>query len=305
VLLHDRRLAQLGGRDGLPRSLGSVLSCYVARFLGDANGFRGVACGRVTLTQGEGNAVHAPKFGDAHVLRAALGARPLYVCMALDGTMVAVHREEPGVRVFDANTSLVSCLNDDTQYTVVGLCASRDHVVIQETGQKFHFTVLCRQDGALVRGLVSNCGQRPNTKRVTTMCSPCFLPGGDELAVIEIRERRVVVLDLTGRRVLQIRNPMCSREVLPPDAVACPAQYPVAVACSAAGEFVVVTDTGDIFVFPPRAARAARPQLLFGQAAKRLSNLLTRGALLRATLHGSVLVAHETSASGEQLVFIS
>jgi hypothetical protein len=310
VLLHDWRLAQMGGRDGLPRSLGSVLSCYVARFLGYTGEFRGVVSGilavnRKTWIVDSAVALVGDRAGhrarralqlhlsdDGFTWNALLRNEPdgrLHVCRAPDGVIVVARGGYSGVEVFTADMTPVRRLNKRTTYAVAGLCASTDRVAIVEADPDRDLnslSVLRRQDGALVAKFAMRRRYWPSDR------APCFLSCGSEVAVVDIRKFRVVVFDLTGRQVFTIRDTVATATAdLPP-------QTPVAVDSSAAGELVVVSLT-HIFVF---SARRTRSHATFGEAAMRFdtrqiaADLALQQTLghhvVRVTVHGTALVLH-------------
>ncbi len=267
-----RRVSAQGGREGMPRSLGSVYGGSVTRFLG--GGSRDMtsrflatvvhSCGVAvrgdssTLllcdTSGGTDAVHHVRISDGARL-AVIGGRgdeplrfntPGQVWEAPDGFVFVGDDHNRRVQVLTPELTFHGFIGVGQLYGAVGVCANTDVVVVSESTAR-RLSVFRRADGALVtrigrRGVADGELRAPQ--------GVCFANGGRHVAVAEYDNHRVSVFTVEGGDFVR----HVGVGVL---------SGPVGVACSAFDELVVTdaghrclrlfSDTGDLLMTFGRA----------------------------------------------------
>jgi DNA-binding beta-propeller fold protein YncE len=245
-----RRVSVLGGREGMPRSLGSVYGGSVTRFLGGGlrgdesdvvampglkPGSGGVAVSRdgatllVADAAGGSHAIHVYNIADGLRRRVVGGAgdgplqfsNPLQVWVAADDF----------VFVADAGNSRIQVLTPDLDFhgfvgagelgNPTGVCANSDVVVVSET-RPDRMSVFNRHDGALLRRIGST-GFGDGELNIPRAL--CFLSYDSHVAVADWGNARVSMFSLEGEFVRHV-----GRGVL---------KFAHSVACSAFDELVV------------------------------------------------------------------
>jgi DNA-binding beta-propeller fold protein YncE len=267
-----RRVAVLGGREGMSRSLGSVYASSVARFLGgslrgvvsrviDTAGVQsscdGVAVSRDGCTlilsdySGFSHAIHVFNTADGsrrHVV-GGLGGGPLYfnrpreVCIAPDDFVFVADSLNHRVQVLTLTLDFHSFVGVGQLSGPAGVCANADVVVVSEC-LVHRISVFKRGDGALLRRFGSR-GSGPGG-----LMSPhglCFMSGDRHVAVTEWGNHRVSVFSIDGTFVRHVGVGVL--------------RDPAGVACSAFDE-LVVADTGNrrVVVF----SASGDPVMTFG-----------------------------------------
>jgi DNA-binding beta-propeller fold protein YncE len=247
----EHRVAVLGGREGMPRSLGSVYGGCVTRFLGgslrgvvariiDTGGlgstFNGVAVSRdgTTLLVTDGSsfggshAIHTFRVADGSPLRVVgeLGTGPLQfhvprqLWVAPDG-FVFVADYSNRVQVLTPGLDFHSFIGEGQLDTPRGVCASADIVVVSETNAH-RVSVFSRGDGTLVRRFGSWGDGDGQLKHPNALC---FMSGHRHIAVADLDNKRVSVFSVGGEFIRHVGFGALS--------------YPIGVACSAFDELVV------------------------------------------------------------------
>jgi DNA-binding beta-propeller fold protein YncE len=247
------RVAVLGGREGMPRSLGSVCGGSVTRFLG--GGCRGVAS-RVIATPGvksRSNGVAVSRDGSTllvsdhdgsshaiHVLRVADGSRlrviggdgdgPLQfknlrqLWIASDDHVFVAEWGNHRVQVLTPRLDFHAFVGVGQLSRPAGVCADDDAIVVSEEGAH-RISVLKRSDGTLRRrfgSYGSGDGQLRNPRGL------CFMSGHRHVAVADYGNDRVSVFSVDGEFVRHVGvGKLC---------------VPTGVACSAFDELVIADD---------------------------------------------------------------
>jgi hypothetical protein len=244
------RVAVLGGREGMPRSLGSVYGGSITRFLG--GGLRGVVSrvlntpcfisfnGMAVSVDGSTLLASACSFGGPHAIheisiadgscRRVVGGsgsgplqfkQPRQVSMADDGFVFVADSGNHRVQVLTPSLDFHGFVGVDQLHWPGGVCANADVVVASEMGDAHRISVFNRRDGTLLRRF-DVCGG-------DTLHWPwglCFMPGDRHIAVAEgERGKRVSVFSVDGDFIRHV-----GAGVLP---------EALSVACSASGELVV------------------------------------------------------------------
>ncbi len=283
-----RRVAVLGGRVGMPRSLGSVYSGSVTRFLG--GGCRGVVS-RVIDTAGVktvGNGVAVSRDGSTllvsdydggshavHVFRVADGSRLRVIGGAGDGPLQFKYpyqiwvASDEYVFVADYSNKRVQVLTPRLDFHAIvgayqlehpsGVCANDDVIVVCEAGA-YRISVFKRCDGALLRRLGS---EGRGDGQLNYPEGLCFMSDHHHVAVADCRNDRVSVFSVEGEFVRHVGVGNLRR--------------PHGVACSAFDE-LVVADYGNkrVVVF------SASGEMLHAMGDGRYSGV---------TVHGSTIFA--------------
>jgi DNA-binding beta-propeller fold protein YncE len=254
----ERRVAVLGGREGMPRSFGSVYGGSVTRFLG--GGCRGVAS-RVIATagvhslsngvavsrdgstllvtdyDGDSRAIHAFRVDDGSRLR-VIGSRgdgplqfknPGQVWVASDDFVFVVEYGNKRVQVLTPRLDFHGFVGVGQLCGPCGVCADDDVIMVsEETAHRI--SVFRRGDGALLRrfGLHGRGdGQLYNPRGL------CFMSGHRHVAVAEYWNHRVSVFSVEGEFVRHVGVVNL--------------HLPSGVGCSAIDE-LVVADRGNLRV---------------------------------------------------------
>jgi hypothetical protein len=282
-----RRLTRFGGRDGVPRSLASVYSCWVALFLqGSLRQRRSV---RLDLDPHEVDAAfslavcrdgaavlvlvagipyllefdaHTGAFLSAYSRFGAASIRfgnPQSMCVAPDGFVFVLGAHPRVVHAATRTLTFVAVYGAGGQLTqpVTGLCAGTDFVAVSECGVK-QITVFSRSSTDVLR-------------RIRTLGDPfalCVLPASNDIAVIarDADKGRFHFETATGAGV------QCSSKFI----------LPLALAASVYDEYVVV-DAG---------AGEAHPRIeVLSDAAA--STLTTSTRFFAASVHDGAVVTVE------------
>jgi tripartite motif-containing protein 2/3/tripartite motif-containing protein 71 len=289
-----RRVAVLGGREGMPRSLGSVYSGSVTRFLG--GGCRGVVS-RVIATPGVkswsngvavsrdgstllvadsaiggSHTIHTLRVGDGSLLR-VIGSRgtgplqfkqPHQVWVASDNFVFVADAGNKRVQVLTPRLDFHGFVGADQLESPCGVCADDTVIVVSVVGTD-RISVFSRDDGALLRHIGSygsGDGQ---------LCSPhglCFMSGHRHVAVADSSNGRVSVFSVEGEFVRHVGVGVL--------------RYPIGVACSAFDE-LVVADYGNRRV----AVFSASGELLKTMGGCFFSSVAIRGGTIFAQDYGN------------------
>ncbi len=252
----ERRVAVLGGREGMPRSLGSVYGGSVTRFLGGS--LRGVvsrvidtpgvivwscsvAVSRdgttllVADSEGESHTIHEFAVADG-LRRRVIGGKgkgplqfdaPAQVWVASDDFVFVVDCGNHRVQVLTPRLDFHAFVGVGQLTNPAGVCANADVVVVSECYPVNRIAVFDRGDGTLRRrfgrpGWSDGCLDFPN--------GLCFLPGDRHVAVADLENHRVSVFSVDGDFIRHVGVDVLYR--------------PSGVACSAFGELVVAVQDG-------------------------------------------------------------
>ncbi len=216
------RVAVLGGREGMPRSLGSVYGGSVTRFLGV--GLRGVAsrrpvampvvtplCNGVAVSV-DGRSLLVSDSGATHGIHivtivgrsptrhvGSFGSQPLcfnqphQVYVATDGFVFVADAFNNRVQVLCPDMSLHSVIGRGVLSSPVGVCANADVVVASEA-YAGTVAVFNRPDGTL-RARFG--GHVDGDDRLRSPRGVCFL-GASVIAVADCGSNRVSLFTVTG-----------------------------------------------------------------------------------------------------------
>jgi DNA-binding beta-propeller fold protein YncE len=293
----ERRVAVLGGREGMPRSLGSVYGGSVTRFLG--GGCRGVAS-RVIATAGvrslsngvavsrdgstllvstrDSHAIHVFRVVDGSLLWDIGGAgdgplqfkEPLQVWVASDDFVFVADYGNNRVQVLTPRLDFHGFVGVGQLNNPAGVCANDDVIVVSELGAH-RISVFARRDGALLRRFGS---EGSGDGQLHWPHGLCFMSGHRHVAVADCYKRRVSVFSVEGEFVRHVGVGELS--------------YPQGVACSAFDE-IVVADWG------------ARCVVVFSASGEML-HMMRGGALTGVAMHGGTIFA-QTHGSDKCVVF--
>jgi DNA-binding beta-propeller fold protein YncE len=247
------RVAVLGGREGMPRSLGSVYGGSVTRFLGGS--FRGVVS-RVIHTPGVKSGrtgVAVSRDGSTllvsnswlssyaiYELSVADGSRrhavgddgegaacfhePRQLCIAPDGFVLVAESGNNRVKVLTPSLDFHGFVGEGQLTRPVGVCANADVVIVSEH-YAHRISVFNRRGGALLRRV--GCEDRKEQMYPEELC---FMSRNRHVAVSSARSHRVSVFSIDGEFIRNV-----GMGVL---------RYPQGVACSAFDE-LIVADAGN------------------------------------------------------------
>jgi sugar lactone lactonase YvrE len=253
--LRDRvRFSVLGGRETLPRSLGSIYAMLVLLFLGSR--FKGSVAHTFVLPPNLANDICAALSRDGarlfvtasggvtasplHVLRmrdgrrlqqlGSYGARPLQfryprrIWVAADGFVFVVDHTNNRIQVLTPQLAFHDFIGSKHLTEPVCVCADDAVVVVGEFRDRI--SVFERTRGTLVRSFRCDGGA----------CGVCLMPNRRHIAAVQVTKHRVAVFSLEGelRRVVGQGKLSWIRDV----------------ACSTHGELVVADDS-DVVVFTP------------------------------------------------------
>jgi DNA-binding beta-propeller fold protein YncE len=245
-----RRVAVLGGREGMPRSLGSVYGGSVTRFLG--GGYRGVASrvidtpgvqswsngvavsrdGSMLLVSdyaGGSQALHAFRVGDGSRLRVIGGAgdgplqfeMPRQLWVASDDVVFVAEYGNNRVHVLTPRLDFHVFLGVGELERPSGVCADDAVIMVSEVGAH-RISVFSRGDGARLRRFGSEGSGDGELKFPQGLC---FMSEHRRIAVADCGNGRVSVFSVKGEFVRHVGVGELS--------------YPQGVACSAFDELVV------------------------------------------------------------------
>ncbi len=256
-----RRVAVLGGRDGMPRSLGSVYGGSVTRFLG--GGRRGVKTGTIStlgvrsfcngvavsrdgstmLLSGcdpRSHAIHTFRVSDGSPLRVigSTGDGPLQfklprqVWVASDDFVFVADFGNHRVQVLTPRLDFHGFVGVGELSGPAGVCTDDDVIVVSERDARC-ISVFSRGDGALLRRFGTH-GRGDGHLRYPQ--GLCFMSGHRHVAVADRDNRRVSVFSVEGEFVRHVGVGKL--------------RGPTGVACSAFDELVVAdTDSYRVVVF--------------------------------------------------------
>jgi DNA-binding beta-propeller fold protein YncE len=296
-----RRVAVLGGRGGLPRSLGSVYGGSVTRFLGggcrgivsrviNTPGVKswnnGVAVSRdgctllVTDYEGGSHAIHTFRVGDGSHLR-VIGSRgdgplqfnsPRQVWVASDDFVFVADCGNNRVQVLTPTLDFHGFVGVGQLSGPGGVCADDAVIVVAEHGDGAHrISVFGRRDGALLRRF--GC-EGSGDGELNSPWGLCFMSGHRHVAVADFINDRVCVFSVEGEFVRHVGV----------DELCCP----IGVACSAFDELVVADGANDrVAVF---------------SASGELVKTMGHDGFTGVAIHGGTIFAQVSADSGEVCV---
>jgi tripartite motif-containing protein 71 len=223
------RISVLGGRDGVPRSLGSVYGGAVTRFLAD--GFRGVESrviptpgvkstsngvavsrdGSTLLVSDHGggsHAIHEFRVGDGSRLRVIGGVGvgrlqfkgPRQVWVASDDVVFVAEYGNNRVQVLTPTLDFHAFVGVGQLHGPAGVCANDAVIVVSEVRAR-RISVFKRCDGALLRRFGrdgSGDGQLQYPRGL------CFMSGHRHVAVADCFNRRVSVFSVDGEFIRHV-----------------------------------------------------------------------------------------------------
>jgi hypothetical protein len=298
------RVAVLGGREGVARSLGSTYGGAVARFLG--GGCRGVEC-RVIDTPGGRSSIfgagvsvdgstllvsEADAWGGPHAIhvltiadvprRRVVGSKgdgplqfiyPCQVYVAPDGFVFVADSGNHRVQVLTPTLDFHGFVGVGELSGPRGVCANADVVVVTEAGfnAPHRISVFSRCDGALVRRFAaygSGDGELHWPRGL------CFMSNDRHVAVADHDNSRASVFSVDGEFIRHVGGGHL--------------KSPYGVACSAFDE-LVVADSGNSRV------------VVFSGSGE-LMKTVGRGDFIGVAVHGSTLFAQDRN-SGRCVVF--
>ncbi len=271
VVLGDalRRVSVLGGREGMPRSLGSVYGGAVARFLGGSlrgvisrvidtprvwSYSNGVAVSRdgsslvVSDALGGSHTVHVISVADVGMPRVigGRGAGPLQfkeprqVSVAADGFLFVADCENRRVQVLSPDLTLHRIIGEGVLRAPAGVCASADTVVVCG-GLDSVLSLFRRSDG----GVVKRFGARGSGDGQTTYpCGVCFMSRDRCIAVADCGNNRVSIFTVAGAFTRHVGVGVLKR----PQGVACSAHDEIVVADTDNRCVRVFSDVGDLLM---------------------------------------------------------
>jgi DNA-binding beta-propeller fold protein YncE len=285
------RVAVLGGRDGMPRSLGSVYGGSVTRFLGGglrgvvsrvidmpgvASWSDGVAVSRdgctllVVDSYGGTHAIHVFSVADGgrlHVVGGE-GAGPLQfrgprqVWVASDDFVFVAEYFNHRVQVLTPMLDFHCFVGVGQLNSPAGVCANDEIVVVSET-LAHRISVLSRGDGALLRRFGS---AESGDDQLTWPRGLCFTSGQRHVAVADYNSRRVSVFSVEGEFIRHVGVGTLSQ--------------PAGVMCSADDELVV--------------ADAGNQRVAVFSGSGELLKTMARDAIGGVALHGCRIYAQDT-----------
>jgi DNA-binding beta-propeller fold protein YncE len=287
----EHRVAVLGGREGMLRSLGSVYGGAVTRFLGgslrgvvsrviDTPGVKSLCnCLAVsrdgsTLLVADGgvgsHAIHAFRVADGSRLRVIGGEGdgplqfryPCQVWIAPDGHVFVADSINGRVQVLTPTLDFHCFVGVGHLRDPLGVCGNDDIIVVSEW-QAHRISVFNRHDGALLRrfgtGGISD-GQ------LRFPYGLCFMSGHRHVAIAELGNHRVSVFSVEGEFIRHVGVSQLNS--------------PTGVACSAFDELVVADMLNDrVAVF------SASGELLRTLECKRDTSVAINGGTIFA--HGN------------------
>jgi DNA-binding beta-propeller fold protein YncE len=246
------RVAMLGGREGVPRSLGSVYGGSVTRFLGGS--LRGVVS-RVIATPdivSYSNGIAVSNDGCTLLVSDTRGrssrrsireyvvangrprriirgcddelrqlAQPQQVCIAPDGFVFVADYRRDCVQVLTPALDFHGFVGAGCIEAPVGVCANADVVVVSEC-EAHRISVFSRRDGALLRRF--GC-DGSGDGQLEYPLGLCFMSGDRHVAVADAHSNRVSVFSVGGDFIRHVGVGAL--------------HHPLGVACSAFGELVV------------------------------------------------------------------
>jgi DNA-binding beta-propeller fold protein YncE len=262
-------VAVLGGRAGMPRSLGSVYGGSVTRFLGGScrgvasrviatAGLKpwsnGVAVSRdgstllVSDNDGGSHAIHALCVADSSRLRIIGGVgdgplqfrEPRQVWVASDDFMFVADCRNKRVQVLTPRLDFHGFVGMGQLSRPAGVCADDDVIVVSEE-DAHRISVFARCDGALLRRF-GTFGRGDG--QLNWPYGLCFMsgPGHRHIAVADYNNHRVSVFSVEGEFVRHVGV----GELMYPSGVACSAFDEIVVADWRSNRVVVFSASGEM-----------------------------------------------------------
>jgi DNA-binding beta-propeller fold protein YncE len=247
------RVAVLGGREGMPRSLGSVYGGAVTRFLGGSlrgvvsrvidtpgvfsfcNGIAASGDGSTLLVSGiSSHAIHELSAADGS-LRRVIGGEgdeplrfyfPRQVFIAPDGFVFVAEAGNKRVQVLTPSLDLHCFIGPGELKGPFGVCANTTVVVVSQL-LTHRISVFNRGDGSLLRTFGREGSDDGELDRPRALC---LMSGDRHVAVADSGNDRVSVFSVEGEFIRHVGVGVLS--------------YPHGVAVSAFDE-LVVADTGN------------------------------------------------------------
>jgi DNA-binding beta-propeller fold protein YncE len=243
------RVAVLGGREGMPRSLGSVYGGCITRFLGGSLrgvvsrvidtpclvSFNGVAVSRdgctllVSACGGGSHAIHEFRVADGS-RRRVIGSKgdgplqfkdPRQVYIAPDDFVFVADSLNHRVQVLTPSLDFHAFIGEGELHWPTGVCANADVVAVAEAGDH-RISVFDRHDGALLRRIGS---EGSGDGELFWPWALCFMPGERHVAVAEGDNNRVSVFSVDGEFIRHVGVGAL--------------YHPLGVACTADDELVI------------------------------------------------------------------
>ncbi len=261
-----RRVAVLGGRDGMPRSLGSVYGGSVTRFLGGSirgmqtrftimtalqpstNGVAVRRDGSTVLVSdyiGGSHAIH--EFSADGVPLRVVGRKgrgplhfdgPCQVYVAPDDFVFVADRNNHRVQVLTPSLDFHGVIGADVLVHPRGVCANADVVVVSD-GATHTISVFNRGDGALLRRIGCEGSGEGQLRHPGGLC---FMHGHRHVAVTEFSNRRVSVFSVDGQFIRHVGVGVLRL----PQGVACSAFDELVVGDCSNGRVAVFGASGDV-----------------------------------------------------------
>jgi DNA-binding beta-propeller fold protein YncE len=264
-----RRVSVLGGREAMLRSLGSVLSGSVTRFLGGSlrgvesrvidtpdvtSGANGVAVSRdgctllVTDHVGSSNAIHEYDVMDGSRRRVVGGGgqsplqfnHPCQVWIAPDDFVFVADYKNERVQVLTPTLDFHGFVGVGRLSYPAGVCANAAVVVVSEAAIG-RLCVFNRRDGALVRRFGSH-GSGPG--ELMAPRGLCFMSGDRHVAVADYNNHRVSVFSVEGQFIRHVGVGVLEH----PRGVACSSFDELVVADANLRRVVVFSDDGELLM---------------------------------------------------------
>jgi DNA-binding beta-propeller fold protein YncE len=263
-----RRVAVLGGREGMPRSLGSVYGGSVTRFLGGGlvldvsrtitTGVRGSSGGMAVSRDGStlllpvGMAFHVFRVADGSRLRVVgrEGRRPLQfsspcqVCVDADGFVFVAEYGNARVQVLTPALDFHCFVGVGSLYHPIGVCANAAVVVVSEFFGASRISVFDRRDGSLLRRFGSVRGGDGQFRWPRGLC---FIDDDRHIAIADYGCHRVSVFSVDGQFIRHVGVGVLDR----PHAVACTAFDELVVADSGNSRVAVFSASGNVIATSP------------------------------------------------------
>jgi DNA-binding beta-propeller fold protein YncE len=294
----QRRLSVMGGREGMPRSLGSVLGCLVARFVGGGNICRvaaempsvhslsnGIAICRdgatllATDARGGSHGVHVFNLHTGARVR-IVGSQgtgplqftyPVQVWVASDDFVFVADADNHRIQILTPRDfDFHGFVGEGQLCHPHGVCADDDIIVVSE--DTYRISAFNRCDRALLRRFGSygrGDGQLEYPRGLCLIRRNCCI------AVADHNNHRVCVFSVDGELICHVGVGVL--------------RHPTGVACSAFDE-LVVADSGNnrVVVF---------------SASGELVRTMDGGAFFGVAVHGGTVFAHTWNYSCKCVMF--
>ncbi len=261
-----RRVSVLGGREGMPRSLGSVYGGAVTRFLGGDVVFdisrviepdfkgrgSGVAVSRdgsTLLVLGKNDrshAIHAFSVADGSRLRVVGSegsgplqfSNPVQVWVDADDFVFVTDAGNRRVQVLTPTLEFHSFIGVGSLQYPCGVCANADVVVVSEGFPAPRISVFNRRDGSLLRRLWS---LGSGDGELNTPCGLCFIDDDRHVAVTDRCNHRVIVFSVDGQFIRHVGVGVLAE----PSDIACSTVDELVVTGSGSNRITVLSGSGD------------------------------------------------------------